>query len=84
LKELGITNVAFAKARYLDVSEMTSTPRIYRKLRNFRSRIEAAFSWLKRSFGLSLCNWRGYDSFRSFAWSAAITHNLVRLARDGP
>jgi IS5 family transposase len=84
LKELGVSNVCFAKGRGLKVSEMVSDARTYRRLRNFRSRIEATFSWLKRSFGLECCDWVGFESFRSYCWAATIAHNLMVLARDGP
>lgn len=84
LREIGVRNVCFSKRRGLEVADMVDTPRTYRRLRNFRSRIEAAFSWLKRTYGLHVCNWRGIESFRAYAWSGALTYNLVVLARAGP
>jgi len=84
LKQLGLTNVCFAKRRGLSVDDMVGDKRTFRRLRNFRSMIEASFSWLKRSFGLDCCNWRGFESYRSYAWAAVITHNLVVMARAGP
>lgn len=84
LKELGVTNVCFAKRRGLTIAAMVGDKRTFRRLRNFRSMIEASFSWLKRSFGLDCCNWRGFQSFQSYAWAAVITHNLVIMARAGP
>jgi IS5 family transposase len=84
LKQLGVTNVCFAKKRGLSVDDMVCDKRTFRRLRNFRSMIEATFSWLKRSFGLDCCNWRGFESFRAYAWAAVITHNLVVMARAGP
>lgn len=84
LKELGLTNVCFAKKRGLSIDDMVADKRTFRRLRNFRSMIEASFSWLKRSFGLDCCNWSGFESFRAYAWAAVITHNLVVMARAGP
>jgi IS5 family transposase len=84
LKELGLTNVCFAKSRGMEIDDMVSDARTFRRLRNFRSMIEASFSWLKRSFGLDCCDWRGFESFRAYAWAAALTHNLVIMARAGP
>jgi len=84
LKALGVKNVCFAKKRGLKIEDMCGDTRTFRRLRNFRSMIEATFSWLKRSFGLHRCNWRGFQSFRAYAWAAVITHNLVIMARAGP
>ncbi len=84
LKSMGVKNVAFAKRRGLAVEDMVSDKGAYRRLRNFRSMIEATFSWLKGSFGLDSCNWSGFESFASYVWSAVITHNLVVMARAGP
>lgn len=84
LQALGVTNVCFAKKRGLTIEDMCGDQRTYRRLRNFRSMIEATFSWLKRSFGLACCNWSGFQSFQSYAWAAVITHNLVVMARAGP
>ena len=84
LKTLGIQNVCFAKRRGLSIEDMVSDARDFRRLRNFRSMIEASFSWLKGSFGLDTCTWRGFESFQSYAWAAIITHNLVVMARAGP
>ncbi len=45
-----------------------STKRVYRGLRKFRAGVESGISWLKRSFGLDRCIWKGIDSFRSYVW----------------
>jgi IS5 family transposase len=84
LKTLGITNVCFSKRRGIEVEEMVENSRIYRALRNFRSTIEATFSWLKGSFGLGRCNWRSFESYQAYAWATVISHNLTVLARAGP
>ena len=84
LKTLGITNVCFSKRRGIEVEEMVENSRIYRALRNFRSTIEATFSWLKGSFGLGRCNWRSFESYQAYAWATVVSHNLTVLARAGP
>ena len=84
LKTFGIQNVCFSKRRGISVEEMTEDPKTYHKLRNFRSTIEASFSWLKGSFGLAKCNWRSFDSYHAYAWAAVLSHNLTVLARAGP
>ena len=81
IKELGIKDVAFSKKRGLDITEMVKSTYVYKKLRNFRAGIEGMISYLKRSFGLRRCNWRGLESFKAYAWSAVVTANLLLLAR---
>jgi len=83
IKELGVRDVAFSKSPGLEVEEMVSSRRIYRMLRNFRAGIEAGISWLKRALGLTRCNWRGLEGFKSYVWSAVITANLLTMARRG-
>ena len=80
----GVKDMAFHKKRGLDVQEMVKSKRVYRKLRNFRAGIEAGISYLKRSFGLNRCNWKGLEHFKAYVWSAVVTHNLVTLARLKP
>jgi IS5 family transposase len=81
IKARGVTDVAFAKGRGLEVSEMAKTSWVYRRLRNFRAGIEAGISFLKRAFGLGRCTWRGLPSFKSYVWSSIIAANLLVLAR---
>ncbi len=80
-KALGITDVAFSKKRGLAISDMTRSTWIYRRLRDFRAGIEGLISFLKRSFGLDRCTWRGSESFASYVLSSVIAANLLTLAR---
>jgi IS5 family transposase len=86
-KALGVSHVAFHKRAGLTVEDMTGDRWLYNKLRNFRAGIEATISYLKRCFGLSRCNWKGFDHFKAYVHSAVFTHNLVvltqRLAASG-
>ena len=61
---------------------MAKSSWVYKQLRNFRAGIEGVISFLKRSFGLSRCPWRGQDSFKSYVWSSILSANLVVMARQ--
>lgn len=80
-KKKGIRDVCFAKKRGLDEEEMCRSERVYKRLRNFRAGIESGISWLKRSFGLDRCVWKGFSSFKSYVWSAIVSANLLTIAR---
>jgi len=81
IKELGVKDVAFSKKRGLEISEMTKSTWVYKRLRNFRAGIEGMISFLKRSLGLTRCTWRGLASFKAYAWSSVVTANLLLMAR---
>jgi len=81
IKSSGTTEVCFSKPAGVPVDEMTSTPRIRRILKRFRAGIEATVSFLKRSFGLDRCTWRGLPRFRAYAWCSTVAHNLLTIAR---
>jgi transposase, IS5 family len=81
IKELGVKDVSFSKKRGLKITDMVKSTYVYKKLRNFRAGIEGMISYLKRSFGLRRCNWKGLESFKSYAWSSVVTANLLLLAR---
>jgi len=83
-KELGVERCAFSKGRGLTPEEMAGNRRTYGRLRNFRAGVEAYISFLKRSFGLDLCTWKGWRRFQSYVWSAVFTANLTMLARARP
>lgn len=80
-KALGVADVCFAKKRGLQVPDMVKSTWVYRKLRDFRAGIEGVISFLKRTFGLDRCTWRGELSFRSYVWSSVVAANLLTLAR---
>ncbi len=80
-KGLGVKDVAFAKRRGLSVLDMVKSNWVYKQLRNFRAGIEANISRLKRSFGLSRCDWTGWIGFQQYVWSALVSYNLLVLAR---
>ncbi len=81
LKSTGTREVCFSKPAGVPVEEMTSTPCLRRILKRFRAGIEATVSFLKRSFGLDRCTWRGFKRFRAYAWCSTVAHNVLVLAR---
>ncbi len=81
LKEQGIKDVVFSRARGTDVEDMAKSPWVYRQLRKFRAGIEGIISFLKRCFGLSRCTWRGLSAFKSYVSSSVLSANLLILAR---
>ena len=80
-KERKIKDVCFAKKRGLKETDMCRSEYVYKKLRRFRAGIEAGISWLKRSFGLTRCTWKGFRSFKSYVLSSVVAANLLTMAR---
>jgi IS5 family transposase len=81
LKNIGVQDVSFHKKRGLEVADMVKSTWVYKRLRNFRAGIEGMISFLKRGFGLRRCTWRGFTSFKSYAWASVVTANLLVMAR---
>ncbi len=80
-KSRKIKDVCFSKGRGLEETDMCRSEYVYKKLRRFRAGIESGISWLKRSFGLTRCTWKGFESFKSYVLSSIIAANLLTLAR---
>jgi transposase, IS5 family len=83
-KDLGVQHVAFHKKKGLTIESMTGARWLYYKLKRFRAGIEAGISYLKRCFGLSRCNWKGFAHYRAYVWSSIFAHNLVVFGRRRP
>jgi IS5 family transposase len=81
VKERKIKDVCFAKKRGLEETDMCCSHYVYKKLRQFRAGIESGISWLKRSFGLTRCTWKGFRSFKSYVLSSVVAANLLTIAR---
>lgn len=81
IKALGVQDAAFHKRRDIPVTEMTTSDRIFKKLRAFRAGIEGVISFLKRTFGLERCTWRGFASFKAYVHASVLACNLLVLAR---
>lgn len=80
-KQKSIKDVCFGKKRGLSVEDMCRSQWVFKQLRRFRAGIESAISWIKRCFGLTRCNWKGFGSFKSYIWSAIVSANLLTIAR---
>ena len=80
-KERNIKDVCFAKKRGLKETDMCRSNYVYKKLRQFRAGIESGISWLKRSFGLTRCTWKGFRSFKCYVLSSVVAANLLTMAR---
>jgi IS5 family transposase len=81
IKALGVEDAAFNKRCGLEIADMAKSKSVYRALSAFRSGIEGSISFLKRSFGLARCMWRGFASFKAYAQASALACNLLILAR---
>lgn len=80
-KERKIKDVCFSKKRGLKEADMCRSDYVYKKLRQFRAGIESGISWLKRSFGLTRCTWKGFRSFKCYVLSSVVAANLLTIAR---
>ena len=80
-KKRKIKDVCFAKKRGLKETDMCRSNYVYKKLRRFRAGIESGISWLKRSFGLTRCTWKGFRSFKCYVLSSVVAANLLTMAR---
>jgi len=81
IKELGVNDVAFSKRCGMAITDMVRSSWVYKRLRNFRAGVEGVISFLKRSFGVSRCSWRGLHSFKAYVWSSIVSCNLLVFAR---
>jgi IS5 family transposase len=80
-KERKIKDVCFAKKRGLKETDMCRSEYVYKRLRRFRAGIESGISWLKRSFGLTRCTWKGFRAFKCYVLSSVVAANLLTMAR---
>lgn len=83
-KDRKIKDVCFSKKRGMKESDMCRSNYVYKKLRRFRAGIESGISWLKRSFGLTRCTWKGFRSFKCYVLSSVVAANLLTMARWKP
>ena len=81
IKDLGVQDVMFSKRRGLEISDMTKSTWVYRRLRDFRAGIEGCISFLKRCFGMDRCSWRSFASFKAYVQASVLSFNLLVLAR---
>ncbi|MHC4270489.1 MAG: ISNCY family transposase [Planctomycetota bacterium] len=72
----GVKRVLFTKKCTSKIVELVKTCRAYKKLKKFRAGIEGCISAAKRSYGLSRCTWKGWQSFQSYVWLSVLAFNL--------
>ncbi|MCP5008294.1 MAG: transposase, partial [Planctomycetes bacterium] len=72
----GIKKVLFTKKCSAKLVELVKTNRAYKRLKKFRAGIEGCISAAKRSYGLSRCTWKGWQSFQSYVWLSVTAFNL--------
>lgn len=80
-KSKGVKDVCFSKRRGMEIADMAKSTWVYRKLWRFRAGVEAGISWLKRSFGLDRCTWRGEDGFHAYVQAGIVAFNLLLIGR---
>lgn len=80
-KDLGVRDVCFPKRCNMKITEMVKSSWVYEKLLNWRAGIEAVISFLKRCFGMSKANWKGFDGYKKYLRNGIATFNLLTLAR---
>ncbi|MDH3439088.1 MAG: ISNCY family transposase [Betaproteobacteria bacterium] len=80
-KALGVEDIAFHRTAGLEISAMVRSAWVFRRLRNWRSGIEAVISTLKRAFRMNRCTWRGLASFQAYVGACVTSFNLIVLAR---
>jgi IS5 family transposase len=81
IKKLGVEDVAFSKHGSIAITDMVKSSWVFRRLRNFRAGVEGTISFLKRSFGLDRCTWRGLESFKAYVFGSVLACNLLVVAR---
>jgi IS5 family transposase len=77
----GVQNVCINKPGYrCKARKELERETWFKKLRRFRAGIEGIISTLMRSFGLTRCLWKGWESFRSYVGLSVVTFNLRKIA----
>ncbi len=76
-----IKDVCFTKKRGLKETDMCRSEYVYKRLRRVRAGIEAGSSWLKRSFGLTRCTWKGFRFFKCYVLTSVVAANFQAMAR---
>lgn len=80
-RAMGVRDIAFSTSKGNKLSELVTSARIHKALRKWRAGIEGIISATKRAYGLTRCNWRSFESFKSYVQLAVLTFNLHTLAR---
>ncbi len=77
----GVKKVCLSKPGYRSKSRRElERESWFRKLKRFRAGIEGIISTLMRSFGLTRCLWKGWESFCSYVGLCIVTFNFRKIA----
>jgi transposase, IS5 family len=71
----GIVNIVFNKI-VGSLKNITTSKNMETRLKKWRSGIEANISNLVRGFDLSICNWKGFEHFKSKVLLSVIAYNI--------
>ena len=74
-KSKGIVNIVFNKI-VGSLKNIVSSKNMETRLKKWRSGIEANISNLLRGFGLTRCNWKGHEHFKSKVLWSVIAYNI--------
>ncbi len=77
--EKGVTNIVFNKI-VGSLKNIVSSTNMETRLKKWRSGIEANISNLLRGFGLTRCNWKGLEHFKSKVLWSVIAYNTRVMA----
>lgn len=81
-RRLGVKDASFAKKGTIEVLKGTRSAQQHKRLQRFRAGVEGIISFTKRCFGFGRCAWRGYSSFRAYAWASVVSTNVLLLGRQ--
>jgi IS5 family transposase len=81
LKDAGVQDVVFTRARHIPLDHMAKSTWVYRNLKRFRAGIEGIIGYLKMAYGLRRCTWHGFAGFKTYVWASVVSANLMTLAR---
>jgi len=76
VERVSIPKPGYKNAERLDFER----ERWFKKLQRFRAGIEGNLSTLLRSFSLTRCLWRGWESFKSWVGLSVFAYNLRKIA----
>jgi IS5 family transposase len=72
---LGIVNVVFNKA-VGSLKSVAASKSVERRLKKWRSGIEAVISNFKRGYNIRRCVWKGWEHFKQKIYWSAIAYNI--------
>jgi len=80
-KAMGVRDIAFSSLKGNKLTDLIKSKHVFKKLRKWRAGIEGVISAAKRAYGLSRCNWSGFESFKAYVHLGVLAFNLTMLAR---